>query len=248
VAAAVVAAAATAAARDVYLRPRGFFLGPGAVITLPVLAGAFSRSEHGVQRGRVIDLSLWGPAGRRPIDRATWTERGPRSTVRVEVGAPGTYVVGVALGPGTAGRGPRVISAKTLLAVTDATGHLLPAATLRAGSAATAVFGHEAEIVPQVDPYALDVGDRLTVQARLGGRPLAGTRLRAGGTIGTSATPIPDQSPTTGVDGTATIHLTHDGHWYVAFSHARASASAAAVRVVARDATLTFGLLPAGAR
>ena len=142
----------------------------------------------------------------------------------------------------------RTHAAKALLAVTDHGGHLLPAAALRAGSAATQAFGHDAEIVPLVDPYALAVGDTLPVQARLAGAPLPRWTLQAGGTVGTSTTAIPAQSPTTDADGRAAIRLTHDGHWFVAFVHRRAAATRTPTGDVSREATLTFGLLPAGAR
>lgn len=246
-------AAATLAAQDraepeLFLRPRGFFLGPGATITLPVFDGTFGASGRAVARQRLIDLSLRGPGGRLPLDRATWTERDPRSTVRVTVGPPGTHVVGVSIGPGPIGGAPRAATAKALLAVTDAAGHLLPAATLRAGSAATQPFGYDAEIVPLVDPYALAVGDMLPVQARVGGKPLARAAVRAGGTIGTSASPVPPQALTTDAEGRVDVRLTHDGHWFVAFVHGRAAATRKGTAVVSQGATLTFGLLPAGAR
>ena len=168
--------------------------------------------------------------------------------VRVTVGAPGTHVVGVAVRPTTSGDESRGRSAKTILAVTDAAGHLLPASALRAGSAATEAFGYDVEIVPLVDPYALAVGDALPVEARVDGRPIAGATLEAGGTIGTSATPIPGQTLTTDGAGRATIRLTHDGGWFVSFVHARAGRKGEGAGTVVRCTTLTFGLLPAGAR
>ena len=245
-------AIATLAAADgtgtgaLYLRPRGFFVGPNATITLPVFEGAFGASRQAVARARLIDLSLSGPGGRRPIDRATWTERDPRSTVRVSVGPPGTYVVGAAIGAGPTGAQPT--AAKTLLAVTDAAGHLLPAAALRAASAATAPLGYDVELVPLVDPYALGVGDTLPVQARVGGQPLAHAAVSAGGTIGTSTAAMPVQSLTTDAAGRADVRLTHDGHWFVAVVHRRAAATPPGPADVSRGATLTFGLLPAGVR
>ncbi|MEO5823801.1 MAG: DUF4198 domain-containing protein [Vicinamibacteraceae bacterium] len=99
--AAWVAAATLASAHELFLHPRGFFVAPRATITLPVFNGAFGDSENAIERSRITDLSLRGPEGRTPIDRATWTERDPRSTVRVTVAGPGTYVVGVEIGART---------------------------------------------------------------------------------------------------------------------------------------------------
>jgi hypothetical protein len=283
--AAVVVAAATLAglavvgsAHELFLRPRGFFVAPGATITLPALNGTFSASENAIQRTRLTDLSRRAPGGSRTaIDRATWTTRDPRSTVRVAFDGPGTYVVGAELAPhpltldgkafdaylaeegirpildrrratgrlGTRARESYAKAAKTLIAVTDAAGHV----AARAGtSAALTPLGYAAEIVPLVDPYAIGVGGTVPVRALVGGKPLAGWTVRAGGTIGTSATPIPVQDLTTDADGRVDVRLTHDGHWFVAFVHMRDGTNAEGVDYVSRWATLTFGVLPAGAR
>jgi hypothetical protein len=277
--AALVAIATAVSAHELFLRPRGFFVAPHATITLPVLNGTFAASENGIGRARITDLSLAGPAGRTPIDRATWTERDRRSTVRVAFAGAGTYAVGVALAArtltlegaafdrylaeegitpildrrradGTLGRRAResyAKAAKTLIAVTDAAGHLLPPAAGRASTALEA-FGYDAEIVPLVDPYAVAVGATVPVRALLHGKPLPGWTLRAGGAIGTSSTSIPTQVLTTDREGRAAVRLTHDGHWYISFVHMVEGDRGAGVDYTSRWATLTFGVLPAGAR
>jgi hypothetical protein len=90
---------------------------------------------------------------------------------------------------GTPVRVSAVGAAKTLIAVTDAAGHV--AASADHVSAALAPLGYPAEIVPLVDPYARRVGGTVAVRAMAGGKPLAGWPLRAGGSIGTSTAPIP---------------------------------------------------------
>jgi hypothetical protein len=273
--AAFVAAASLASAHELFLHPRGFLVAPRATITLPVLDGTFTASESAIARARISDLSLRGPGGRTPIDRATWTDRQPRSTVRVTLAGPGTYVVGVEIaartiafdGPafdrrlaaagitpildrrramGQLGRPARESStaaATTLIAVTDAAGHVVPPAR-DAASAALPASGYAAEIVPLVDPYTGGVGATIPVRALVGGRPLAGWTLRAGGTIGTSTTAIPAQVLTTDRDGRADVRLTHDGHWFVAFVHMVHAPPGASVDYVSHAATVTFGVLP----
>jgi hypothetical protein len=273
--AALVAVTSLASAHDLFLHPRGFLVAPRATITLPVLNGTFIVSENAVERARITDLSLRGPDGRTTIDRATWTERDPRSTVRVTVAGPGTYVVGVEIGArtlsldgpafdaylaeegitpildrrratGRLGRPAResyAKAAKTLIAVTDANGHL--AAPARDGASAALVpSGYAAEIVPLVDPYTVGVGASVPVRALVGGTPLAGWTIHAGGTIGTSTAPIPMQVLTTDRDGRADVRLTHDGHWFVAFVHMVDAPPGSAVDYVSRWATLSFGVLP----
>jgi Domain of unknown function (DUF4198) len=273
--AALVAVASIASAHELFLHPRGFLVAPHATITLPVLNGRFTASENAIERARITDLSLRGPGGRTAIDRATWTERDPRSTVRVTVAGPGTCVIGVEIGArtialdgpafdrylaeegitpilerrratgrlGQRARESYAKAAKTVIAVTDAAGHL--AAPVRAGeSAALVANGYAAEIVPLVDPYAVTVGDTLPVRALVGGRPLAGWTIRAGGTFGTSTEAIPPQVLTTDHDGRATVRLTHAGHWFVAFVHMVDAPPGDSVDYVSRWATLTFGVLP----
>jgi hypothetical protein len=282
VATALIAAGTIASAHDFYLHPRGYLLAPQATVTIPVFNGTFTASENAVERQRLRDLSLWGPAGREAIPHASWTERDPRSTVRVRVGGePGTYAVGVALAPrtialdgaafdaylaedritpilarrkatgrlGRAARESYAKAAKALLAVTDASGHLVPAPPAAAPrSPARQVFGHAAEIVAVVDPYTLGVGASLPVRCLIEGKPLTGWTIVAGGTIGTSDVPIPAQEITTDRDGRASVRLTHDGHWFIRFVHMREAAPGEGVDYVSRWATLTFGVQPAGSR
>ena len=115
-------------------------------------------------------------------------------------------------------------------------------------SPARQIFGHPAEIVADVDPYTLGVGASLPVRCLVGGRPLAGWTIVAGGTIGTSTAAIPIQQHTTDPDGRATVRLTHDGHWFIRFVHMREAAPEEGVDYVSRWATLTFGVLPPGNR
>jgi hypothetical protein len=225
----VAAAATLVSAQDLFLHPRGFFIGPDATITVPVFDGSFARSARAIAPERLVDLSLRGPTGRTPIDRAAWSGGDPRSTVRVRVGGPGTYVLGVALAPRTGAGASPVESAKTILTVTDGGG--LVVARAGAASAATDVFGYAVELVPLADPYAVGIRGTLPVRALLDGKPLVGAIVLAGGTVGTSTDPIPAQRLTTDAGGRVSVHLTHDGHWFVTLVHRRA-------------ATLTFGVLP----
>ena len=262
-------------AHELFLRPRGFFVAPGATITLPVFNGTFAASENAVAARRITDLSRLGPDGGVASAPATWTTRDPRSTVRVAFGGPGTYVVGVALaahpialdGPafdrylaaeritpildrrratkrlGTRVRESYAKAAKAVIAVTDASGHLAPPPRDRA-SAALTPLGYPAEIVPLVDPYTVGVGGIVPVRALVGGTPLAGWTIRAGGTIGTSTASIPVQELTTDAVGCVDVRLTHDGHWFVSFVHMDEGRPSSGFDYVSRWATLTFGVLP----
>jgi hypothetical protein len=144
---------------------------------------------------------------------------------------------------GTRARASYTQAAKTLIAVTDASGHLAPAPRSPA-SAAITPLGYGAEIVPLVDPYTVGVGGIVPVRALVGGTPLAGWTLRAGGTIGTSTASIPVQELTTDAAGRVDVRLTHDGHWFVSFVHMVEGRPASGFDYVSRRATLSFGVLP----
>jgi hypothetical protein len=144
---------------------------------------------------------------------------------------------------GTRARESYIKAAKTLIAVTDASGHLAPAPRSRA-SAALTPLGYGAEIVPLVDPYTVGVGGIVPVRALVGGTPLAGWTMRAGGTIGTSTASIPVQELTTDAAGRVDVRLTHDGHWFVSFVHMVEGRPTSGFDYVSRWATITFGVLP----
>lgn len=275
VAATVAGTATLLSGQALFVRPRGFFVAPGATVTLPIVHGTFAASATAIAAAHLSDLSRLGPAGRTAIDRASWTAGEPRSTVRVAFDGPGTYVVGVALAAhpithegaafdralqderltpildrrraigrvGTRVRALRTLAAKTMIAVTDANGHLAVPARERA-SAALTPLGYAAEIVPLVDPYTVGVGGIVPVRALVAGQPLAGWPIRAGGSIGTSTASIPAQSMTTDRGGRADVRLTHDGHWYVSLVHVADGERGAGVDYVTRGASLTFGVMP----
>jgi hypothetical protein len=86
-------------AHDLFLRPRGYWVAPGATIVVPVFNGTFSRSENAVTPDRLAELTMAGPAGRQAIPREAWTGGDPQSRLRITVQGPGTYVVGASVSP-----------------------------------------------------------------------------------------------------------------------------------------------------
>ena len=62
--AAIASAGTLLSAHELFLRPRGFFVAPGATITLPVFNGTFAASENAIAARRITDLSRLGPDGR----------------------------------------------------------------------------------------------------------------------------------------------------------------------------------------
>ena len=117
-AAAVLVAAGTLGAHDMFLRLGSYFLEPHTTATVDLVNGTFDQSQNAIARDRMQDVSIVGPgplARRRP-DTEQWkdvmaglgpdTADGPRDTLRAaqltfETGGPGTYVIGVSTRPRT---------------------------------------------------------------------------------------------------------------------------------------------------
>src|SRR5438128_437452 len=84
-------------AHDLFLKLDTYFLEPHTRVRIPVLNGTFAKSEGFVAPERLADISMVSPDGRTRLAAATAWGRGRDSTsvLSLEVGAPGTYVVGV---------------------------------------------------------------------------------------------------------------------------------------------------------
>lgn len=256
----VLAATAALGAHDLLFRLDSYFVEPGSTITVPVFNGTFVKSSNAVARNRLADLSLVGPQGRQAVDRQHWTEVEPQSTATITVGGTGTYVLGAAVQP-------RMISMTAsefndylkedgidqALADRTAKGKLNePAkeryakyvkALIQVGPTRTATFstllGHQAEIVPVENPFAIAVGGTLAVRALVMGKPLARYALFASGRAGESDIPV--QRVETDAQGIARIRITHAGAWYVKFIHMEEVTDGTATHE-SRWATLSFAV------
>ena len=58
-----------------------------------MLNGTFSKSEGSVPRDRLRALDLRGPQGLVRLDTAAWTPHGDSTHLRIQTGAPGTYLM-----------------------------------------------------------------------------------------------------------------------------------------------------------
>ena len=52
-----------ALAHDMFLKPAQFFLAENSTLDLALLNGTFSKSENSIERKRLLDISVLGPAG-----------------------------------------------------------------------------------------------------------------------------------------------------------------------------------------
>jgi uncharacterized GH25 family protein len=228
----------TATAHDLFFRASTYFLPPRSEAVIDVLSGTFSKSENAITRDRLADVSLVTPEGRVALEHDRWSERDPRSTVRVTTGAAGTYVLGAAIRPLILSLpGPEFNAylkeegLEAVLALRKEQKRLgepsreryskYLKALLQVGDTPSdahgTALGYAAEIVPEQNPFRLQAGDRLTVRCIVDGRPWAGKVVFAGGRRAGGDRRLPRQRLITDADGRATVHLTAAGTWYVKF-------------------------------
>jgi hypothetical protein len=253
-------ATSVAFAHDLFLKLDTYFLEPHARVRITVLNGTFTKSEGFVAPERIADISVVSPAGRTRLPAATAWSPGPDSTSRVglELGDPGTYVVGVSTRPrevdlpaeafngyleedgipdilearrrdNELGKGARERYSKHVKAVFQ-----VGAAR---GEAFDVVLGYPAEIVPLENPYTIGRGTPLRVRCLVDGRPVANQTVLWGGEQGGRT--LAQHSTRTGPDGMAQVTLEGAGRWYVKFVH-MVRATQGGLDYESKWATLTF--------
>lgn len=250
-----------AAAHDMFLRADRFFAAPQGEVLVRLLNGTFSQSENAIVKTRVRDASVAGPRGRIPVDMATWTETGDTTTFTVQVGAAGTYAVGVSTRPSLIELKaedfnaylrddgiPDVLADRRTRKELDKPAreryHKHVKALLQVGdvlgeSYAT-VFGYPAEIIPLSNPYALKAGGTLRIRVTVDNTPVGNQFILFGGRDASGAR-IEPRNVRSSADGTASIPISSAGEWYVKFIR-MTRVTADTVDYESKWATLTFAV------
>jgi hypothetical protein len=251
----------TLPAHHLFLTLASFLVRPESSVRVTALDGTFMKSEHSIARSRIADLSLVGPAGRKQLDTALVAADGPRTTIRIQIGPPGTYVAGLSLRPDTVSLegaqfdaylkeegfdrvlGDRRAKHELGKPVTERRASH-GKAVFQAGSALgdnwNEVFGYPAEIIPLRNPYALHPGDTLRLELRVARAAAAGAVAIAGGRS-PSGGRIAEQRLRANGLGVVPVVLRSAGTWYVEFVSVTRSDDDDA-NYDAERATLTFAV------
>lgn len=258
--AALTLAASLLAAHELFLKLERYFVEPHTPVRIAVLNGTFAESESPVARDRLADLSVVSPAGRLHLDTLAWVPESTATTLTVQAGDAGTYVVGASLKPRMIELSAQDFNAylehdgiPDILALRRERGELDRPATERYHKHVKAVFqagerrsgnfdrvlGYPAEIVPLNNPYALSAGGTLRVRALVDGQPVKNQLVFAGGENAEGA--FEEQSARTRHDGTVEFTLDTPGRWYIRFIH-MAPVSAPDMDYESKWATLTFAV------
>ena len=233
------ALASTLLAHYMFLKLGSYFLQPNAPVVVPLLNGTFTTSANSIDRPRIEDISVAGPAGRRSYDTTVVTARHDSTFFGLETGPTGTYVFGVSTRPnivamtgeefheylkeeglgrvitdraksGTEHTAVRERYAKHVKAVVQV-------GATRSASFGT-VLGYAAELVPLDNPYEYRRGGTIRFRCLVDGQPTAGVTVVTGGRTPAGAR-LPRRELTSDAAGVVTLRPTGPGHWYATFIH-----------------------------
>lgn len=254
-------------AHDYWLEPEAFFVAPGERVSVRLHLGEAlaSEEESAFQRARIVrfqmvsaggtqDLLAAGSEGQTPFAHVTFPEEGTHlialdrnaSTITLVARRFNAYLREEGLGSvitlrrrtgqmNRPGRERYSRFLKTIVQVgtrrDDSYGHVL---------------GQRLEIVPQSNPSAANIGDRLAVRVLIEGRPLGGAQVTAYNRAASGN--IERQTVTTSADGVATFTLNRSGQWLIRLVHMRRCAeNCRGVDWESFWAALSFGMRPAPA-
>lgn len=228
-----------ASAHDLFMKLDSYFLKPNSRASVRLLNGTFQKSDGLVARERFRDISLFAPDLGGPIGQSlTWRDEGKTTVMEITTGGSGTYLAGVSTKP-------REIDLKAAefndylqhdgvpdtLAERTKLNELTKDVRERYSKHVRAIFqvgeklsddykrqlNYPAEIIPQQNPYALKVGDTITVLCTLEGQPIPNQYVMAGRESHDGRLHLLDAR--TDVNGFARIRLAGAGQWYIKFIH-----------------------------
>ena len=235
----VLLATATTDAHDLFMKLDSYFLAPNTRASVRLLNGTFQKSDGLVARDRFRDISVNAPDLSGPISQSvTWRDEGKTTVMDVKTGGPGTYLVGVSTNP-------REIELKAAefndylqhdgipdtLADRRKNDELAKDVRERYSKHVRAVFqvgdklsddykrqlNYPAELIPQQNPYALKVGDTITVLCTVEGRPAKSQFVMAGWESRDGKLHTLETRADSG--GYARVKLAGAGKWYIKFIH-----------------------------
>lgn len=251
--------ASSLAAHDLFLRLNTYFIPVHTAVRVAVLNGTFSTSEGPVARDRVADLSLVGPEGRAQLDTIALTAAAKSSTITLNTGMEGTYVLGMSVRPREIALTGEQFTGylkeegiDDVLAERARTGESGKPVRERYAKHVKAIFqvgkgrsdgyasplGYAAELLPLENPYTLRPGATLRARSLIDGKPFPGLTVLAGGrsAAGTRFSEVRAISDSNGI---VTIRLSARGRWYLKFVKMRTS-GAPGINYESQWATLTF--------
>jgi uncharacterized GH25 family protein len=250
---------AVASAHDLFMKLDSYFLAPNTRASVSLLNGTFQKSDGLVARDRFRDISLFGPDLGGPIsDSVTWRDEGKTTVMDIKTGGPGTYLAGVS----TKAREIDLKAAEfndylrhdgipDTLIERKRNNELKKDVRERYSKHVRVVFqvgenlsddykrqlNYPAEVIPQQNPYALKVGDTISVLCTVEGQPVSNQFVMAGWESRDGK--LHSLDARTDARGLANFKLAAEGKWYIKFIN-MTSISDPSLNYESKWASLTF--------
>lgn len=232
----------SANSHTLFLRPHVFIISEQGETIVLLINGSFTKNEGKVIPSRIHEARISSPDGAMiELDHSSWSiDSNDVTTLATQLESEGTYVIGAGTKPNLA----RIeadefsfylryegllddIAAREELNESDVGAaerySKFAKALLQVGEDRTGNFdvklGHALEIVPLINPYQLEVGDRFRAQVLKNGDPLADALVYASNehnyTLNDEGIHEELYQLRTNEDGEVEFEIRQSGHWYV---------------------------------
>jgi len=255
----------TLSSHNLFIKLESYFLKPNSETLIKLYNGTFGESEANLDRNRMADVSLINPGKKiAHPNKSLWFEEDKLTILKIKTGKQGTGLIGVSILPRINKFTPESfmdnLKHEGLLDVLEArkkSGDDLKPARKKYSNHVKAIFqvgnkisddykivlGYPIEFIPVTNPYALKVGDELTMKLLIDGKPAAGEKVYASynDQFGNAkdGTPLDIYQKLTNDKGEVKIKISNSGHWYFRTVH-MAKSSENDADYVSVSANLTF--------
>lgn len=235
--------AGSALAHTLFVKPDPFVTAPQEQIEVNVINGTFIKSENRIKKSMASSAAIFGPGGEElEFADEDWISVDKMSVLRARFPEPGNYIIAVSNYPQKITIEPdnfnfylRYEGLIEQHAEREALGEAgievvekyrkYAKALVQVGDEQSdnfaAELGHEVEIVPITNPYALSVGDVFRAKVLRDGKPLANMRVFATheGYLPQDDEGIYDEAVKviSDADGLIEFEIMKPGKWYVRF-------------------------------
>ena len=253
---------------DMFLKLDSFLLEPRSYASIDLYNGTFTKSDNVITRDRMIDVSIAGDSRRTSVDSSLWTDDGGITRLNFTTGDPGTWVAGVSTrarnieleaqsfndylkhdGVMDMYKWREDNNALNTDAVEKYSKHvkaIFQVGDLRSDDWKT-ILGYPIEFVPLSNPYEARVGDDISFDLYRKGKKLANQLVYVGSDHhhqhghghDSDDHEHHDTQLRTDSNGSVTIKVTNEGHWFVRAIHMEHSEEAGLTHE-SNWATLTF--------
>lgn len=247
---------------ELFLKTDAYFLSPGQATELYLFNGTFDKSENVITRDRILDLSILGPDFGVEMENENFYDKGDATYFRFSVGKSGTYVAGVSTAPRTLKMNSEDFNTylehegmETTIAERKREGVFNQGAkekyskhvkaVLQVGNSITedyeAILGYPIEFVPEVNPYTIEVGQKVSFKLLRNGKPLSNQVVHYSTSVPGKDAHESETATRTDANGIVEMVPTQPGNWYVATIHMEKSEEEG-LDYESNWATLTFGV------